>query len=178
MPSTRVLRRRLCRDPVLVLVVDPYAPAARAWVPALRELTLRVDVPVEVVCTGDRAGQEDSLHAAAGIIALLAPEAVHPVTVVEDVLRAHADRGQDIADLGVVAELAAARRLDTDAVKLMAASDHALAMAREDREIARRLGDPGDVALLHHGGGGRWRRLPGPPATGRELVAAWGALTR
>lgn len=172
------IRRRTSREPLLVLVLDPYSPVARAWVPALRDLAARVgDVPVEVVCTGDRASaREDSRHAAAGVVALLAAGRVGPMTVVEDVLRAFADHGQDIADPGVVAELAAGRRLDVDAVKLMAASDEALAMAHEDRELARRLGDPAHAALLHHGAGGRWRRLPGPPATARELAAAWGVL--
>lgn len=171
-------RRRNRRTPLLTYVVDPFSPATRAWAPAVRELALRAgDTPFEVVCTGDRGPDgEDSLRAAAGIIALLATEQVHPVIVVEDVVRAFADTGADITDLGVVADIAAARQLDVDAVKLLAASDEALAMAREDRELARGLGDPVGAAVLYSAGS-RLHRFPGPGATGRELVSALGSLT-
>lgn len=171
-------RRRHRRAPLLTYVVDPYSAVARDWVPAVRELALVVGdhLPIEVVCTGDRSSlREDSLAAGAGVHALLATERLHPVTVVEDVLRAFADHGADIADPSTIAELAAARRLDRDAVKLVAASDDARAMAREDRELARGLGDPAGAALLY-AAGDRLHRLPGPGSTPRELVSAWRTL--
>lgn len=180
----RARRRR--HAPLLTYVVDPFSPTARSWVPAVRELALRIgdEVPVEVVCTGDRGGpREDSRRAAAGVIALLAADRLHPVTVVEDVVRAFADRGVDIADPGAIAELAIARGLDADAVKVLAASPEVRQMADEDRELARGLGDPVGAALVYGSGSGtlgrgaRLRTLPGPGASGRELVAAWTAIT-
>lgn len=172
-------RRRNRRSPLLTYVVDPFSPCARSWAPAVRELALRAgDVtPFEVVCTGDHGDDgEDSRRAAAGIIALLATERLHPVTVVEDVVRAFADTGADITDPSTIGQIAAARRLDADAVTAVAASAEARDLAREDRELARGLGDPSGAAVLYSADS-RLHRLPGPRSSGRDLVGAFVSLT-
>ena len=69
------------------------------------------------------------------------------------------------------AAIARRRSQDGEAVELFAASDRARAMAREDRSVARDLGDPRDHALFFSGTTGV-HRLPAPDRGARAVLAA------
>lgn len=156
--------------PMIVWVVDPLSPVTREEIGAVRDLALAVhdEIPIEVVTTGDGPGSD---AAARAVVALLASGEVYPVRVVEDVTRAHHDDAADLGDPAVVARLAEQRGQDADAVAALVDLPAAAAMAAEDRDTARSLGDPADHALFLFVGD-EVVRLPGPGASAREIVAA------
>ncbi|GAA3620082.1 hypothetical protein GCM10022199_25660 [Marihabitans asiaticum] len=167
---SRLWRPRVAEQPLLTWVVDPLSETVRSQIGAVRDVVMAVHdrITVEVVLTGDHASSE---HVAAGVIALLAADGATPVQAVEDVVRAHADEGMDVAKPSSFAAIAHRRSQDGEAVEIFAASDRARAMAREDRSVARDLGDPRDHALFFSGTTGV-HRLPAPDRGARAVLAA------
>ncbi|WP_252976272.1 hypothetical protein [Janibacter melonis] len=163
-------RRARRAEPTLLWVVDPSSPVTRADLGVVRDIAHAVQgqLTVEVVVTGE---DERAAAASTAVLALLATSPEHPVRVVEDVCRAHLDDALDLADHGVVAQLADRRGLDAEAVRVLVGSDAVAGMAAEDRDIARCLGDPADHALYYLAGR-EIHRLPGPGSSARELYAA------
>lgn len=163
-------------QPILTWVVDPLSAPVRAHIGTVRDVALAVhgELDIEVVVTGDAPS---SPQVAAGIVALLASGGVHPVRVVEDVVRAYADDGWDVSRPDLIGRIAARRDQDHEAVTVLAESEAARSMAAEDRELARAFGDPVDQAL-YYCGRTDVVRLPGPDAGAREIIAAARRLHR
>lgn len=161
---------RRTTDPMLVWVVDPASPVVRREIGAVRDTALGIhgEIPIEVVVTG-----EGSTSQAAGraVVALLASGEVHPVRVVEDVVRLHHDEGSLLVDTEDVARLADQRGQDGEAVALLAGSPFVAEAVAEDRETARSLDDPEDHALFYLGSR-EVVRLPVPGGSAREILAA------
>jgi protein-disulfide isomerase-like protein with CxxC motif len=153
--------------------MDVYDPSSYAYLPSVTALFSAACslVDVEVVQSGRYAATE----AAAGMIALLATEAVPVSSVLAAVQHEFFVNGRRLEAPGVLAEVSSSLGLDAPAVELFAGTERARTLAGEDFELALDLDRNGGPLLLASCGE-RTFEFDGPGATGARLVDQFRAV--